>query len=160
VAKLHIDQDKFRLDVEPTSARDRGLSPVEISGSGDYHLHIDFPDSVPDKPYVVVPRLWTDFSGRAGNVEIQGHFGGNGIQTMLDEPGGKQSEAVGKISVTPVPGIRKVICLSTSCFPTFYELGLIEGFAKKFQPKATVTLDKTRIQKKQGGDSNTFIVTW
>ncbi|HNK56769.1 MAG TPA: hypothetical protein PLL86_11160, partial [Leptospiraceae bacterium] len=84
----------------------------------------------------------------------------DGIQTMLDEPGGKQSEAVGKISVTPVPGIRKVICLSTSCFPTFYELGLIEGFAKKFQPKATVTLDKTRIQKKQGGDSNTFIVTW
>ena len=78
VAKLHIDQDKFRLDVEPTSARDRGLSPVEISGSGDYHLHIDFPDAVPDKPYVVVPRLWTDFSGRAGNVEIQGHFGLDG----------------------------------------------------------------------------------
>lgn len=84
----------------------------------------------------------------------------DGIKTMSDEPGGKQSEAVGKIAASPVPGIRKAICVSTTCFPTFYELGLVEGFAKKFQPAATVTLDKTKPMKKYGGESNTFIVNW
>jgi hypothetical protein len=84
----------------------------------------------------------------------------DGIKTMYDEVTGKSQDGAGKISVDPIPGIHKVACISTTCFPTFYELGLIEGFAKKFQPKAVVTLDKSKPMKKYGGDSNSFVIVW
>jgi hypothetical protein len=84
----------------------------------------------------------------------------DGIRTMYDEATGKIQEGAGKILVDPILGIHKIILTSTTCFPTFYELGLIEGFALKFQPNAMVTIDKSKPMKKYGGDSNTFIVNW
>lgn len=86
----------------------------------------------------------------------------DGIKTIFDESinSGKQIDVAGKIIAEPIPGINKAICISTTCFPTFYEMGLIEGFARKFQPGATVALDKSKPMKKYGGDSNTFVVNW
>ncbi len=88
----------------------------------------------------------------------------DGINTMFDDShsthSAKQSNAAGKILAEPIPGISKAICTSTTCFPTFYEMGLVEGFSKKFKPNAKVTLDKSKPMKKYGGDSNTFMVNW
>lgn len=88
----------------------------------------------------------------------------DGMKTIFDElhasHSAKQPDAAGKILAEPIPGINKAICTSTTCFPTYYELGLVEGFARKFQPKAVVTLDKSKPMKKYSGESNTFVVNW
>jgi hypothetical protein len=86
----------------------------------------------------------------------------DGIKTLFDESigSGKQIDVAGKITADPIPGINKAVCTSTTCFPTFYEMGLIEGFARKFQSNAVVTLDKSKPMKKYGGDSNTFVLNW
>ena len=84
----------------------------------------------------------------------------DGIRTLYDETSGKLQEGAGRIISDPIPGINKIICTSTTCFSTAYEFGLIEGFAKKFQPNATVSLDKSKPLKKKGAESNTFVVNW
>lgn len=84
----------------------------------------------------------------------------DGIKTMFDEVTGKCQNGAGEILTEIIPGIRKAVCVSSTCFPTSYELGLVEGFSKKFQPNAVVTLDKSKPMKKYGADSNTFSVNW
>ena len=86
----------------------------------------------------------------------------DGIKTMHDDAvaSGKHLDVAGRILTERIPGINKIICTSTTCFPTFYELGLIEGFARKFQSNAVVTVDKTKPMKKYSADSNTFVVIW
>jgi len=102
VASLHIDSEKFRLDVNPTNVRERGLLPAEIAGSGEYHLHIDFPppNQLPGQTAPIIPRMSTGFTGRAGSVEVIAKAGldGQHISASLELP---KSEATDIVQIVP-----------------------------------------------------------
>jgi hypothetical protein len=56
----------------------------------------------------------------------------------------------------------KIICKNP--YPTDFDKGIIESMAKKFKPQGTlfvkVTVDATQPQRNQGGESDTYIITW
>lgn len=112
--------------------------------------------------FAPLPTFIQDISASLRHLDKAYHLNlsRDGIKTMFDEATGKSGEGAGKILTEIIPGIRKAVCTSTTCFPTSYEQGLIEGFAKKFQQTAVVTLDKSKPMKKYGADSNTFVINW
>ncbi len=143
VAKLLIDQEKYRLDVEPTGVRERGLLPAEITGSGDYHLHIDFPPpaTAPDQPVSLVPRLWSDFSGRAGNLEVLAHakLDGKTISASLDMPRMDPADIKKLIPNLPIEQRTALKATFDGTYPTFDLDGDVELMPAE-GPSARITL--------------------
>jgi hypothetical protein len=83
----------------------------------------------------------------------------DGLKPIFEESG-KYSKEAGEYLIEVIPNIKKMICTSTSFFPTLYEVGLIEGFSRKFQPSAICKIDDTKPSKLKNAPSTTYIITW
>ncbi|MDI1483151.1 translocation/assembly module TamB domain-containing protein [Polyangium sp. y55x31] len=77
LAAVHVGPRGVAVDVEQTGIRERTLAHVPLTGTVDYHLHIDTPPEAtttnaapdPESPAAVM-RMWSSFAGRAGPVEV------------------------------------------------------------------------------------------
>lgn len=123
LAALRITQDKFTLDVEPTGVRERGLMPAEIAGNGDYHLHVDFtsPTTSPGQPVVIVPRMWTGFTGRAGNVEIvaRASLEGQTVSASVEVPKAEPADLIKLVPGLPIQEKTAVRASIDGTYPLF-----------------------------------------
>lgn len=149
VASLHIDTEKFRLDVQPTKIRERGLLPAEIAGDGEYHLHIDFPPAAqtPGQTVPVIPRMSTAFTGRAGSVEIVAKAGldGQNISASLELP---NSEAADVIQIVPGVPIQERTALRATIggeFPNFDVDATLDLIPKKGDPASIALAGKLDV---------------
>ncbi len=81
-------------------------------------------------------------------------------EVMFDIQTGKKLSGIGYYGYEKVEGQNKIISVCENPYPSYVDEGILIGIAKKFQPKASITLDTTKPTRRNGGDSDTFIITW
>jgi len=150
VAAMHIGPDKLTIDVEPTTVRERGILPVEVSGSGDYHLHVDLPapSAVATQPTPVVPRMWTGFKGQAGAVEVlaKASLDGQTITASIEVP---RAEPMDLVTIVPGLPIQEQISVKASMdgtYPTFDLNARLDVTPKEGSPASVVVVGKLDVQ--------------
>lgn len=123
LAALRITQDKFTLDVEPTGVHERGILPADIAGSGDYHLHIDFPapSTTPGQTVTITPRMWSGFTGRAGNIEVlaRASLDGKTVSASLELPRAEPVDLIKLVPGLPIEARTSLRASFDGTYPTF-----------------------------------------
>ncbi len=79
---------------------------------------------------------------------------------MFDVQTGRKLGGIGYYGYEKIEGQNKIISICENPYPSFVDEGILLGMAKKFQPKATIILDSSKPSRRNGGDSDTFIITW
>ncbi len=100
------------------------------------------------------PELWSSLDACWAGVDLahqMNHRGGHvGRWVYTDDGSGG--------------GLRKVKLVSKSHYPCHFDLGLLEGFAKRFRPANVVDVlirhDDSQLCRQKTGDSCTYRITW
>lgn len=150
VASLLIDDEKFRLDVEPTKVRESGLLPAEIGGDAEYHLHLDFPPASPtaEQTAASLPRMSASFTGRAGSVEViaKAAMDGPNITASLDLPKSEASHVVQIVPGVPIQDRTALRATIAGEFPNFDVDATLDLIPKEGDPASIALAGKLDVR--------------
>lgn len=109
----------------------------------------------------VLPPGLSDIHKVLGSLDVAFHMNHRRDgKDMFNPATGEMLEGIGHYAYQPVDGKNEVHLVSSAPYPCRFDLGLIRGFAQRFEPGATVTHDPGTGCRARGGESCTYVVTW
>jgi hypothetical protein len=79
---------------------------------------------------------------------------------MFDEESGRMLEGIGHYGYERRAGKCEITCVCENPYPCNFDLGIVQGFVARFDPRAHVEhLDRAPCRKHRG-ESCTYVVTW
>jgi hypothetical protein len=79
---------------------------------------------------------------------------------MYDQATGRMLEGIGHYSTQRVPGEQKIISRCENPYSCDFDLGVLIGYANRFNPRSRVNHDTTAPCRKSGESSCTYVLTW
>jgi hypothetical protein len=79
---------------------------------------------------------------------------------MFDEGSGRMLEGIGHYGYERKSGKHEITCVCENPYPCNFDLGIVQGFAARFEARATVEHVDGSSCRKQGGERCTYVVTW
>lgn len=108
------------------------------------------------------PPWVSDIHSAIKSVDIAYHMSHSkdGQKPMFDPETGKLEEGIGHYGYQPIEGEKRIISVCDNPYPTSFDNGILSAIASKFEPTARVVLDESKPSRRDGADSDTFIITW
>jgi hypothetical protein len=88
------------------------------------------------------------------------HHRKNGV-VMFDLATGKQLDGIGHYLLRPAPATEpRLVMECENPYPCDFDLGLLGGAARRFEPRSRTFHDDKSPCRKKGGSACTYITTW
>lgn len=101
-----------------------------------------------------------DVHAALGSIDIAYHMNHRKSGALMFDPTtGSMAEGIGHYRYQKADA-RKIIMTCANPYPCELDRGLITAMAKRFEPNANVTHDRTKPCRKQGGESCTLLINW
>lgn len=115
--------------------------------------------SIPETA-IFPPDINTIQKGLA-SIDIAYHLnhGQNGKPLMNPETG-EMIDIIGHYRCEEIPGKQEIHVISDTPYESEMDEGIVTAMARRFEPGARVSLDATRPNRLNGGDSCTYIIRW